>query len=630
MSEEKKETIVRIIRLSLTLVLALLGLFVFTEEKFGLWVNFGVMFLAWLICGYDLVYHAIKDIVVEKEFFNEDLLMVIASAGAFCLRFFGDNEFVEAVVIVWLFQIGEWLEDISSEKSHKAITDAISLRAKTANLVIGDKIESVDPITLKVGDTILVKVGEIVPIDGEIVEGEGELDVSSLTGEFLTVAKRKGDYVNSGTLLKTGSMKILADKAYEDSTVSKIMKLVEESSENKGKASKFITKFAKWYTPLIMLAALLVIVLPPLFIDPQNGEVWARWLKTGISVLVIGCPCAVVISVPLAYFAGIGLAGKNGIIVKGADYFDELVSLGVLVTDKTGTLTEGKFSLAKVHSEIDEKEFLDALSIVESRSNHPIAKAVIENHPLTVDDSLFSHYEELAGKGIVCTYNGHEYLAGNRALFDAISLQIPFIECQNTYICLAIDGHYAGYVELEDRLKPNSSTMVSELKSMGIKTVMLTGDKEESASRAALSLGIDETHAELLPEDKIAQLGNIIENSDKAVAYIGDGINDAASIAMADVGFSMGKLGSDLAIENADIVLMNDDPLSLTKSIKIAKKTRNKAVSNIVIALAVKFTIAILAFCIPAFPLWVAVLCDTGLTSLLVLYTLTLLWKKIK
>lgn len=630
MSEEKKETIVRIVRLSLTLILAVLGMTVLSEEKVGLWPNFAVMMVAWLICGYDLIIHAIKDIVEEHEIFNEDLLMIVASAGAFCLRFFGDNEFVEAVVIVWLFQIGEWLEDISSEKSHKAITDAISLRAKTANLIVGDEVKTVEPESLKVGDVVLLKVGEIVPIDGTVTDGEGELDMSSLTGEFLTVAKHKGDYVNSGTVLKTGCLKIVAEKAYEDSTVSKIMKLVEESAENKGKASKFITKFAKWYTPLIMLAAALVAIIAPLIVDPNNGDVWARWLKTAVSILVIGCPCAVVISVPLAYFAGIGLAGKNGIIVKGADYFDELVSLGVVVTDKTGTLTEGKFSISAIHSGIDEDEFLDALSTIESRSNHPIGKAINSYHPLTIKDDLFENYEELAGKGIVATYNGHEYIAGNKALFDDKSLQIPNIECKTTFICLAIDGKYVGYVELEDKLKIGSKVLMNDLKTLGITSVMLTGDKIESAKRISNELGIDQCYGELLPEQKISHLREIIDESDRPVAYVGDGINDAASIAMADVGFAMGQLGSDMAIESADIVLMNDDPSSVTKAVKISRVTRRKAISNIVIALGVKFTIMILALCIPSFPLWIAVLCDTGLTSLLVLYTLTLLWKKIK
>lgn len=630
MSEEKKETIVRIVRLSLTLILAILGMTVASEEKVGLWPNFAIMMVAWLICGYDLIIHAVKDAIEEHEIFNEDLLMIVASAGAFCLRFFGENEFVEAVVIVWLFQIGEWLEDISSEKSHKAITEAISLRAKTANLIVDDEIEVVEPESLKVGDSILVKVGEIVPIDGTVYEGEGELDMSSLTGEFLTVAKHKGDYVNSGTVLKTGSLKIRAEKAYEDSTVSKIMKLVEESAENKGKASKFITKFAKWYTPLIMLTAALVAIIVPLIVGPSNGDNWARWLKTAISILVIGCPCAVVISVPLAYFAGIGLAGKNGIIVKGADYFDELVSLGVVVTDKTGTLTEGKFSISAIHSEIDEEAFLDALSIIESRSNHPIAKAIVDYHPLTVKDDKFESYEELAGKGIACVYDGHEYWAGNRALFEDKSLQIPSINCKTTFICLAIDGKYVGYVELEDKLKAGSKVLMNDLKALNIKSVMLTGDKKESAAHISSELGIDECYGELLPEQKIAHLRTVIEESNKPVVYVGDGINDAASIAMADVGFAMGQLGSDMAIESADIVLMNDDPSSVTKAVKISKITRRKAISNIVIALGVKFTIMILALCIADFPLWIAVLCDTGLTSLLVLYTLTLLWKKVK
>ena len=637
MSEEKKEILINSIRLSVALILAIVGLFYLNEANFGVWVNFVVMGIAWLIVGYDIVYKAFHSLIKEKNPFDENMLMLIASIGAFCLRLFGKdeneifgNEFFEAFMVAFLFQLGDIFEDLATDKSHEAISNAIGLRAKKASLLKDGNILTVDPEDLSIGDEILVKVGEIIPADGVILSGSGDVDMSSLTGEFNPVAKKEGDLVNSGTILKSGSLKVRVNKSYEDSTVSKIIALVEESSGAKSKADKFITKFARIYTPIVVAIALLIAVIPPLCIGMNNLETWKEWIRIGVSILVISCPCAVVVSVPLAYFAGIGLASKYGIIVKGGSYFDELNRLGVLVTDKTGTLTRGKFIVEEYHPEgISLDKFQEYIIAAESRSNHPIAKAIVGETNLAPYSEKISEYTEKAGYGEMLTYDGHTLLAGNEKLLRENHISFAKANEIGTIVYLAIDGKYAGYLLLNDEIKESSFKTIQDLHKMGVKSVMLTGDKKESALKVANELQIDEVHSELLPEDKTNLLKEKL-TGEKAVAYVGDGINDAPSIALADMGVAMGGAGSDLAVENANIVIMNDDVSKIVTVKKIAKATRNRAIFNVVASLLIKLAIAACSILIPSFPLMIAVLADTGVTLLMVASSVSLLAYRVK
>lgn len=637
MSEEKKEILINSIRLSVALILAIVGLFYLNEANFGVWVNFVVMGIAWLIVGCDIVYKAFHSLIKEKNPFDENMLMLIASIGAFCLRLFGKdeneifgNEFFEAFMVAFLFQLGDIFEDLATDKSHEAISNAIGLRAKKASLLKDGNILTVDPEDLSIGDEILVKVGEIIPADGVILSGSGDVDMSSLTGEFNPVAKKEGDLVNSGTILKSGSLKVRVNKSYEDSTVSKIIALVEESSGAKSKADKFITKFARIYTPIVVAIALLIAVIPPLCIGMNNLETWKEWIRIGVSILVISCPCAVVVSVPLAYFAGIGLASKYGIIVKGGSYFDELNRLGVLVTDKTGTLTRGKFIVEEYHPEgISLDKFQEYLIAAESRSNHPIAKAIVGETNLAPYSEKISEYTEKAGYGEMLTYDGHTLLAGNEKLLRENHISFTKANEIGTIVYLAIDGKYAGYLLLNDEIKENSFKTIQDLHKMGVKSVMLTGDKKESALKVANELQIDEVHSELLPEDKTNLLKEKL-TGEKAVAYVGDGINDAPSIALADIGVAMGGAGSDLAVENANIVIMDDDVSKIVTAKKIAKATRNRAIFNVVASLLIKLAIAACSILIPSFPLMIAVFADTGVTLLMVASSVSLLAYRVK
>ena len=637
MSEEKKEILINSIRLSVALILAIVGLFYLNEANFGVWVNFVVMGIAWLIVGCDIIYKAFHSLIKEKNPFDENMLMLIASIGAFCLRLFGKdeneifgNEFFEAFMVAFLFQLGDIFEDLATDKSHESISNAIGLRAKKASLLKDGNILTVDPEDLSIGDEILVKVGEIIPADGVILSGSGDVDMSSLTGEFNPVAKKEGDLVNSGTILKSGSLKVRVNKSYEDSTVSKIIALVEESSGAKSKADKFITKFARIYTPIVVAIALLIAVIPPLCIGMNNLETWKEWIRIGVSILVISCPCAVVVSVPLAYFAGIGLASKYGIIVKGGSYFDELNRLGVLVTDKTGTLTRGKFIVEEYHPEgISLDKFQEYIIAAESRSNHPIAKAIVGETNLAPYSEKISEYTEKAGYGEMLTYDGHTLLAGNEKLLRENHISFAKANEIGTIVYLAIDGKYAGYLLLNDEIKENSFKTIQGLHKMGVKSVMLTGDKKESALKVANELQIDEVHSELLPEDKTNLLKEKL-TGEKAVAYVGDGINDAPSIALADIGVAMGGAGSDLTVENANIVIMNDDVSKIVTAKKIAKATRNRAIFNVVASLLIKLAIAACSILIPSFPLMIAVFADTGVTLLMVASSVSLLAYRVK
>ncbi len=629
-NEERDGLIIKIVRIAVAVLLAILGMTVCSEAKIGVWWNFAINVCALIIVGYDVFIEAAEDMVKEHEFFSEETLMILATIGAFCLRFFGTdyNQFFDAVMVMILFQIGEMLEDLATSKSKKAINKAIGLRAKIAHKKVGEEYEDCDPYALVIGDEFLVKVGEVIPADGFVTEGEGSINMSSLTGEFLPANASIGDEIHSGTILMSGSITVKVSKDYEDSTVSKIIRLIEEGEQSKSKGTRFVDKFAKIYTPIVIACAVLLAVIPPLFLGINDGEVWQHWVFVGISALIISCPCAIVISVPLCYFASLGLASKNGIVIKGANLLDKLNEIDVVVTDKTGTLTKGTFSVLDIRPEgITSNELLTLAAVGESRSNHPLAKPLRKFLPEDFADSSIENYQEFAGKGVSLDYLGQKIVVGSIRLLKDLHIECKEDKSDGTAVYVAKDNNFVGVIFLGDGLRENASELVDFLHKNGSKVYLLTGDKDSNAKKIADCLKLDGYHAELLPEGKFSHLEEY-KNEGK-VAFIGDGINDAPSIASADVGFAMGGIGSDLAMESADVVIMDDDISKVGKSMKISKMCRRYVLGAIITSLLIKATILVLAIVIKDFPLLAAVAADTGLTLLMVLVSISILWRKI-
>lgn len=596
--------------------------------------------LALVLVLYDIVWKVILNIVHLRNPLDMNLLITVSSLGVFVLAFlvhYGvipgasfEIDMHDGVMVIILYQIGELIESFASSKSKIAISDAIDLRADTANLVCDDKIVQVKPETLNVGDIIIVRVGEIVPVDGEIIEGQGTLDMSSLTGEPLPVDAVVGQKTLSGSILKSGSLTIKVNTVFADSSISKILELVKSSGERKAKFEKFIDKFARIYTPSVFAIAVTFIVIFGLV-----TQQWTDALFTGLAILVVSCPCAIVISVPLAFFAGIGLASKRGVIIKGGNYIDSLAKIGVLFLDKTGTLTYGNFEIKKVVvNGVSEEEFYEALYAAESRSNHPIAKAIILHKNVSELALKQEDYEELPGLGTKTSFDGHTVLAGNHALLEKYSVSAGEIESPGTIIYVAKDGKYIGYVVLEDVIRDKAKELIKLLDKNNVKTVLLSGDKELNVEAVANEVGIREYRAELLPQDKTAILEEEIakNNTKKLIAFAGDGINDTPSIIRADVGFAMGGIGSDVAVENADVVIMQDHPLKIFDAIKISKIVRFVAMFNIIFSILVKATVIalLIAGVLKDYSFLVAALADTGLTVIMILHSLTIFYRKIK
>ena len=606
------------------------------------WVANILYMLSALIMLYDIVWKLIQNIIHKRNPIDMNLLLTISCVGVFVLAFLshyevltmkGDNPFNiemhEGAMVVILYQIGELIEAIATGKSKAAISKAIDLRADTANLVCDDKIVQVKPETLKVGDVIIVRIGEIIPADGEIIDGEGTLDMSSLTGEPMPVDALIGSNALSGSILRTGSITIRINKVFADSTISKILELVESSGERKARVEKFIDKFAKIYTPTVFAIGVLFAVISGLI----SGD-WAKSLFYGLAILVVSCPCAIVISVPLAYFAGIGLASKRGVVIKGANYLDSLCRIGVLFLDKTGTLTYGNFEIQDVVTNgVSKDELMTSLLAAESRSNHPIAKAIILHQNVSELALKQENYEEIAGLGTKTIYEGHTILAGNVALLKKYGIEIEEIEAPGTIIYVAKDGKFIGYVLLSDVIRNNAKELIKRLDKLGIKTVLLSGDKLSTVEYVANEVGIRYYHAKLLPQDKTKFVEEEIEKNktNRLVAFAGDGINDTPSIIRADVGFAMGGIGSDVAVENADVVIMQDHPLKIYDAIVIAKKTRFIAIFNIVFSLLVKVSVIVLLMVgvLGTNAMMIAMLADTGLTVLMTLNSLLLIYRKI-
>ena len=585
---------------------------------------FGVVLLT-----YDVFYKVIKHIIHKENPVDESLLISLCVGGAYLVAIIAKEThfFMEALMVVTLYQVGKIIEGIATNKSKQAVAKAVNLRIESASKFENDQIVEVNPEELNVGDLVIVTAGKYIPVDSIVVKGEGQVDTSSLTGEFVPVSAKEGMELYSGFLLIEGTLTLKAVRNYSNSAVSRVIELISNSGSKKSKADEFVSKFARWYTPLVFTISVLTAL-----IGGAVSSQWKEWIILGLKMMVVACPCAIVISVPLAYFAALGLSSKNGIVVKGTNYLDKLNEIKKIVTDKTGTLTKGSFEVTKIAPNgISEDEFLDVLSSVESLSKHPIAQAIVRYKKSGV---LSENFEEMAGLGISASYKGKKVLAGNAKLLEFYDVKFKEVNDYGVAIYLAIDGEYAGYLVVSDEIKAESKQMVAYLSKEKIETILLTGDKENNASNICRELGISSYHANLLPEEKTQYLEK--EMSDKyATGFIGDGINDAASIKRSDVGFAMGAIGSDAAIDSADVVIMNDNPMKVVESIKIAKIARHTAIFNIVFALTVKIGIEIAAIVTnlvgypDAIPMWVAVLADTGLTVLLIINALLILYRKI-
>ena len=633
-----KKTIFNLSRIIFSAVLMLVTCFVIEDKNFLLAVIlYGI---SALICLYDIIWKLVQNIIHLRNPIDMNLLLTMSSLGVLTLAILIHYEvlpegrfhidMMDGVMVIVLYQVGELFEHIASGKSKNAISNAIDLRADTANLITDNKVVEVKPETLKVGDIILVRIGEIVPADGEIIDGQGTLDTSSLTGEPMPVDALVGMNALSGSILRSGSITIRINKVFADSTISKILELVQSSGERKAKAEKFITKFARIYTPSVFLIGILFAVISGLITHD-----WAQSIFGGLAILVVSCPCAIVISVPLAFFAGIGLASKRGVVIKGANYLDSLCKIGTVYIDKTGTLTYGDFKVSDwVTNYVKEDELKTCLLAAESRSNHPIAKAICLHQNVSTLALRQENYEEIAGLGVKTEYEGNTILAGNVELLKNNGVAVEEVEVGGTAIYVAKNGKYIGYVVLKDVVRDKAKELVKKLNSIGIEVVLLSGDKESTVKEVADAVGIKEYHAKLLPQEKTKYVEKAIEKREngKLIAFAGDGINDTPSIIRADVGFAMGGIGSDVAVENSDVVIMQDHPLKIYDSIKIAKKTRAVAIFNIVFSLVVKVAVIILILTgvLGHMGMTVAVLADTGLTVLMTFNSLMLIYRKIK
>ena len=640
-----------LIRVIIATVITAVCVFALGKMEYN-WVRFGLYAAAFLIVGYDIVYKVFLHIRHRANFFDHNLLISLAAIGAFTLcviqftnlnkygehiiHYLGNNYSIamdhamDALMVVILFQIGRIIESVATNKSKAAVMKAVELRVDTANLITENGIEVVNPEELEVEQKILVKVGELIPVDGEVIEGEAMVDTSSLTGEFVPVRAVSGEEVYSGCLIKQGQITVLVKKKYADSAVSKIIELITSGGERKSKADEFIAKFGRVYTPVVFLLSILTMVILGLITRD-----WMDAVYEGLEILVTGCPCAIVISVPLAYFAAIGLASKHGIVVKGAAFFDKLYSLKTLVTDKTGTLTKGSFSIQHVKTNnVSEEYLMERVFALESLSNHPIAKAIINEQKSSKNSAKVANFKEIAGFGLEGEYEKKHLVIGSNKMLNERNIEHEIASEVGTVIYVAEDNKYIGYLVLSDEIKDSAKEMVSKLHKQGIEVVLLTGDHDDNAKDICDKLSIDRYFSQLLPEEKTQCLEKEM-NGGKVVAFAGDGINDAPSIIRSDVGIAMGGIGSDIAVENADVVIMNDDPLKIYDVVRIAKIARHTAIFNVIFSLIVKLTVAVLVIIqdfIPGFsiPMYVAVLADTGLTVIMVLNSLLVLYRKIR
>jgi len=578
-----------------------------------------IFLTAYLLSGWKVIVSALKNIV-KGQVFNEHFLMTVATLGAFAI-----DEMPEAVAVMLFYVVGELFQDIAVNRSRKSIKALLEIKPDYANLKSNGEVKRVSPESVKVGEYILVKAGEKIPLDGEIIEGNSFVDTSALTGESTPKKVKEKDVVLAGMINQAGLLTIRVTKLFSESSISRILELVENATSKKAETEKFITSFAKYYTPVVVFGALLLAVLPPLLF---TGQTFSDWIYRALVVLVISCPCALVISIPLGYFGGIGGASRRGILVKGSNYLDALTKVKTVVFDKTGTLTKGEFKVSEVvvKSGFDKEELLRLAAYAESYSNHPIAKSVIEAYEGKIDQELISDVQEISGKGIKAKVNGQQVIIGNDKLLHLENIKHDKCDAEGTVVHIAVNSIYAGYIIISDTMKDGAQETISLLKKKNINSVMLTGDNKAAAEFFAKKLGIDKYYYELLPEDKVHHIEQIIQTTAKGnkVAFVGDGINDAPVLARADVGIAMGALGSDAAVETADVVLMTDSPLQVVTAIDVAKKTRKIVWQNIGFAMGVKlFFILLGTFGIAT--MWEAVFGDMGVAVLAILNAMRVL-----
>lgn len=588
------------------------------------WPRFLLYMIPYLIIGYDILIKAFKGLV-NRQPFDECFLMAVATIGAIALGLVKSGDYTEAVAVMLFYQIGEWFQSYAVGKSRRSISDLMDIRPDYANIESGNgELTQVDPDDVEIGTTIVVQPGEKVPIDGVVLQGTSSLDTAALTGESMPRDVAAGDEVISGCINLSGLLKIRTTKEFEESTASKILELIEDAGSRKSKSEDFITKFARIYTPAVVYAAIALAVLPPLLLLALGMDpAWGTWAYRALTFLVVSCPCALVISIPLSFFAGIGGASKEGILVKGSNYLEILSQTKTVVFDKTGTLTRGKFAVTAVHPErLDQKELLHMAAHVERYSTHPIAAALREAYPDEKDGCSVEDVTEIAGRGIRAKVSGKTVCVGNARMMEDIGAKWKPCEQSGTIIHVAIDGEYEGHIVISDVIKEHSAQAIRELKKNGVtKTVMLTGDAKAAADQVASKLSVDEVHAELLPADKVAKVEEMIASKkspkDK-VAFVGDGINDAPVLARADIGIAMGAMGSDAAIEAADIVLMDDDPLRIATAIRISRKCLRIVRENIWFAIGVKL-LCLLLTAVGIGNMWLAIFADVGVMIIAVL-----------
>lgn len=577
-------------------------------------------FIAYIVVSYEIIINAVKNIL-KGEIFDENFLMALATIGAICIK-----EYPEAVTVMLLYQIGELFQDYAVNKSRKSISELMDIKPDYAWLIKNNKTNKVDPSDVNINDIIVVKPGEKIPLDGIIVEGESMLNTVALTGEAPYRNVQVNDEVISGCINVNGTLKVKVTKTYENSTVSKILDLVENASNKKSKSENFITKFAKYYTPIVFIIAVILAFIPPLVTHSS----FTPWLYRALSFLVVSCPCALVISVPLSFFGGIGAASRDGILIKGSNYLEKLANCEIIVCDKTGTLTEGVFKVQKVVSkDYKEEDLLFYASAAEYYSNHPIALSLKEASQKEVDINKIKNTKEYAGKGVEISYDHKKIIVGNEKLFKDKKIEIEEVSDKGTIIFVAVNNKYAGYIVISDKIKDDSYVAMELFKNSSInKVVMLTGDKESASKDVCDELDIDEYYSELLPQDKVELVEKLMEekNPSNSLVFIGDGINDAPVLALCDIGISMGAIGSDAAIEASDVVIMTDEISKVSKAINISKKTMRIVRENIILAIAVKVVILILAS-IGVADMWAAVFADVGVSFLAILNALRLLKK---
>ena len=615
MTKKQKNVFYRIL-LSVVLIVGIGVLTTFVSVN--IYVEIVLYLIPYLVIGYDILRKAIKGIL-KRQVFDENFLMAVATVGAMCL-----GEFREGVAVMLFYQIGELFQSVAVGKSRRNIAALMDIRPDYANVMVNGELEKVDPDDVEVGSEIIVNPGEKVPIDGIIIEGNTTFNTSALTGESVPRDAKTGDEVISGFINMSGVIKVQTTKEFEESTVSKILDLVENSSMKKSRSENFITKFARYYTPAVCYSALALAIIPPivLMIMGQNAS-WGDWIIRALTFLVISCPCALVISIPLSFFGGIGCASTNGILVKGSNYLEALASTKYMVFDKTGTLTKGVFEVTQIDAtqDFDEKQLLYYASHAEMASSHPISLSLQKAYGQKLERENVHDIEEIAGHGISSIVDGHQVYVGNEKLMQKMNIEISQKHQTGTLVYVAVDQKYAGCIMISDVVKPTSKVAIQSLKSQGIKeTIMLTGDTKQAANKVAQEIGVDYVYSELLPADKVAKVEEVLarKGEKEKVAFVGDGINDAPVLSRVDIGIAMGALGSDAAIEAADIVLMDDDPSKISLAMKISLKTLRIVKENIVFALAIKFICLILG-AIGIANMWLAIFADVGVMVIAVI-----------